>query len=673
MTIKKPGAIRIVAAALSFILLFSAAPPVAIAQEASIKMEESASPPKGVKQMAQEMQQKQEADKAAKEQAGAAGTAAADTAAQPPAEEKKPAPRYAGIFRILEPLTPAVTFKTGNVKISNASQAIGNPGSHALTKNMAGGYYLETESQDIGFLKGLTAKTQYNRQLRNSLSVNSMNEFAATVRGVESKYTRTVSRMGGSGGAQNVSDVRKLNFGYKTEKGMDLSWTMDQTISKASGASPSRSSNKKQTWAFVMPIRENGPKLTVGHTNQANRNMTSGDVTKVIQTDLKLDMPLNEQFDLNLAYQFLGNRNKPASAAGTENRKATRSIGATYKLADDTKLTYLFNSSNNRNFSTVTSSHDTTNRDMQLEWGVSPRAKLTAGNATTFDQSAGGKTAVRTATFSYDHKSLALLPGATSVNVRKQFTRSAGASNTNYTLGVNTPLSYLDGRLTASLGNTVSVQHTLASSQRAGNVNQTMTVTYKVTKQLSVSTNINRIKNTTATPDTISARSVNRVVTDIVTMDFGKRLSVFKPIENVKYSFSYNRNATRTEVPAFSRTLARVRKHAAGMVLKGAGWNGTYDFERAFSITGPGAAQRSHTHKLSATVEDVFGAQLTASWTGVRVKTGAQTSAILKLMKKAGEKTTYFFSYELLENRDNANATGNSRTRFMEMGAELSF
>jgi hypothetical protein len=279
---------------------------------------------------------------------------------------------------------------------------------------------------------------------------------------------------------------------------------------------------------------------------------------------------------------------------------------------------------------------------------------------------------VRTATFSYDHKSLALLPGATSVNVRKQFTRTAGASSTNYTLGVNTPLTYLDGRLTATLGNTVSVQHTLASSQRAGNVNQTMSVTYNVTDRLSVSTNINRIKSTTATPDAISARSVNRVVTDIVTMDFGKRLSVIKPIENVKYSFSYNRNASRTEVPNFTRTLARVKKHAAGMVLKGAGWNGTYDFERAFSVNAQGAA-RSHTHKLSTTVEDLFGVQLTASWTGVFIKTGTQTSAVFKLLEKAGEKTTYFFSYEVLENRDSANATGNSRTRYMEMGAELSF
>ncbi|MEW6200898.1 MAG: hypothetical protein AB1546_02915 [bacterium] len=646
--------------------------PVLQSEELMIQMEASESPPKGVKQMAEEMKKAEEQKKEEEEQA--ARQAAALKKEEKPKREKV---KYPGVFNVLSPLAPIFPLKSGNIKGSFMNLANNGGGSnYTFRRNFSGGFFLESNEQDLWKLEKVTGKIQYNRQLRNSLNVNSMTEWAAKAFGLDFKYNRTVGRTGSGAGAsasQNVTDTRKFSAEYKIEKGLTLSYNIDQIISRAISASPTKTNNKKQTWSLVMPLTfREGTKLTLTHANTGNWNITGNSVTKVLQTDAKLDVPLKENFELNLAYQFLGNRNIPQSSAATSNRKSTRSIGMSYKFSEESKLTYLYNFSSSRNFSTVFTNFNTTNRALQFERALSKTAKMKLGNTTTFDQSAG-KTAVRTGSFSYDHKDFDALPGSTSIDIRKQFTSSAGNSNTNYTMSVNTPLSYIGGRLTTNLQNVLTVQNNLASSQRTRSVNQTLAADYKFTDKFSIGTSLNRVKSGTFTPATYSARSVNHIRTDKATYDFGKRLNFTKSMEGVKYNFTITRNSMRNEIPTPSVTLTRVRKHSMNFSFKGSAWKGKYDWERSLSLSSAGQKQRVLQHKFDLSFEDFLGCQFTANYTGAFQRDGSQVSTILKLTEKVNDKKSYFLSWETLRNKSRAAGATKTRNRYFELGVEITF
>lgn len=657
-------------------VLFS---PVTLRAEEMFQMEESEAPPKGVKQMAEEIRKAEEAKQA--EQAAQADTRQEQTA-QPTStgaaggaeKKKKEKANYHGVFDALTPLSSVLPLKSGNIKLSYLSLA-NNTGSAATflsRRNMTGGYFFETAEQNVWKFKNVTAKTQYNRQLRNTLSVNSMDEISADAFGADIKYIRTVGRTGG-GVSQNVSDARKFSVEYKKENGFAMSYNIDQNISKTIGGAPTKTNNKKQTWSLTTPVNiRKGAKLTLTNSDTGNWNVTGNTVTKVRQTDAKLDIPVSKQFEVNLAYQFLANRNAGAAAASSENRKNTRSLGLSYKFAEDAKLTYMYNFSSNHNFSAFSTNFDTVNRDAQFERSLSNDAKIKMGYTNTYDQSSG-RTTVRTGSFSYDHKDFWFLPGSTSVDTRKQFTGSAGNSNTNYTLSVNTPLSYMKGKLTTTLQNVLSVQNALSNSQRTRSLNQTFATDYKITQKLAAGVSFNRVKNGTFTPVAYSALSVNHIRTDKLSYDFGKKLSFWKRIDGVKYNYAVTRNNIRNEEPAATLTANRVRNHMIDFALKGNKWSGGYGIGRSFSQTTGGQPQRALQHKLGLSMEDLLGCQLSTNYIGSFQQTGSQVSAIFKLTRKISDKTSYFFSYEALRNKSRAAGAVNSQNRFLELGADLTF
>lgn len=666
--------------ALLALLLCALVYTTAVAKEVSFQMEESASPPKGVRQIEAEAK-KEERKKALETKDAAAASATTTTAGGTRRMEenlKKDKVNYHGIFDALTPFAPLFTLKSGNIKASflNLANNTGNSSTYGFRRNFSGGYFLETNEQNIGKLEKVSVKTQYNRQLRNSLSVNSMSEFGGSVFGTNLKYNRTVGRTGGAagaGGSQNVSDARRFSAEYKRKNGLALSYNVNQNIARAISAAPTRTNNKTQTWLFSTPLKfREGAKLTLTRSDTANWDVAGGAFAKSQLANARLDVPLNEQFDLNLGFQFLGNKNKPAAAMASENRKNTRSLGLTYKFSDDTKLSYLYNFSSNRNFSTLVTSFDTINKDTQLERALSNDAKLKLGYTTTYDQSAG-KTSARSGSFAYDHKDFNLLPGATSIDTRKQFTNSAGNSNSNYTLSVTTPLSYMEGKLTANLQNVLSVQNALATSQRTRSMNQTFSTDYKITSRFSVGESLNRLKSGTSTPSVVSARSVNNIRTDKAVYDFGKRLNFVKSMEGVKYNFTITRNNMRTEIPASSLSLNRVKNHSMLFSFKGSAWTGNYTFGRSLSLSASGPSQRALQHAIGLAFEDLQGFQVSANINGTFQSSASQMSSILKMTKKISDKTSYFLSWETLKNKSRVAGSVNTRNRFLDMGMDLTF
>lgn len=663
----------VVAFSISFSTSILIAPARVNAQEVMFQMEESESPPKGVKQMAQEIQQAEE-ERLKSEQTSAPSSGPSRRPSDSGGSEGGEKSDYNGVFKAFYPVKKIFPLKSGNIKANFISLAnnTGTPASYLSRRNMSGSYFLESAETDVGFIKNFSGKVQYNKQLRNALSVNSMNEWGATLLDVDLKLIRSVARTG-SAGTQNVSDTRKFSASHEFAEGYVLSYDVDRNISRSVTATPTKADNKKQTWSFVAPLKfKEGAKFTLTHANTANRNISGNPTAKVLQTDLKLDLPINAKFDLNLGYQFLGTRSIPVAAASSKNRKSTRSIGLTYKFSEGSKISYLYNLSNNRNFSTISTNFLTVNRDTQFERAFSKDAKMKLGYVSTYDQAAG-TTDLRTGAFSLDHKDFNILPGATTVEARKQYSQTSTSSKSDYTFSVATPLSYWKGRLTTRIQNVLSSQKDVNTFQRNRSLNQTFSTDFKITKQLTVGTSMNRVKSRNYSPVATSSRAIARVRTDKLTYDMGKVLKFVNPLQNVKYSYSLSRNGNHADIPAPALALTRVRNHSIIFAFKGDVWNGNYDLGRSFSISYGGQTQRAIKHKVTLNFTELWGCQLTTNYTGTFQKSGSQNSAILKLTKKITEKRSYFVSFESLSNKVRDAAAVNTQNRYLEAGVDLTF
>ena len=155
------------AGGLCLFVCFIAAP--AFAAENMIQMEESPSPPKGVKQLAAEMKKAEGQKKASAPSQASAGS---NQKAPKPKKEKSGAEKktnYHGVFDVFTPAAPVFPIKSGNIKTSYIGLAnnTGKPAGNSLRNNVSSGYFIEGGGVDYGQLKNVTGKVQYNKQLRN--------------------------------------------------------------------------------------------------------------------------------------------------------------------------------------------------------------------------------------------------------------------------------------------------------------------------------------------------------------------------------------------------------------------------------------------------------------------------------------------------------------------------
>ncbi len=636
----------------------------------SIKMQESSSPPKGVSGRVEESK-----TPAAPAATGGAGEAPAPAGGGAPQGQQAGKDPYQGIFNIWQPLDKVLPLKSG--KITAAFMSLGNnPGGGAaalLRDNSIGGYFLEAGGKDYGLLKGLTGKFQYNRQLKTSLNANRMMEWKASVLGAELRFNRTDNRTG-SAGVTNLQNSNTYGLNYQSKKGLAVAYQSTVNIAKTLGASPARSGARNQSLNLTLPLTKKIKLTHVGNT-ASSRNYFSGDITRAVQTDTRLDVPFRKNLSFIMGYQGQVNRNLPANGQGNQRSgRFTRYTGITYSFMKDMKLTFKVDRNHSKNSSPgQTTSFDTTKKDWLLEAPLSSKAKFKATLQSVFDLSTG-MTRVGATNFSYDHKKLRLLPGSTTVDTRREFVRAGTNSTYNTTTVLNTPLAYLKDKLKVNLQETFTNQKNLTGNENTEGNNATYSLDYLFNKIFSVGTSYNQVRSSNFKNSVLSAKSNNKVHTNKASLKF-KSLFGLKPkgMENLQYTYAMTDNKTVTQFPAVSGNGVYAPKHALAFLFKGKTWTGNYTIDRSQAIPSLGERQRSFQHNFNWTFQDLFGFQLTANYVGAFQKTGKQATGVFRLTKKQGEKKSLFLNYEFLKNGNNSTPAQSSKNRYMEAGWELSF
>lgn len=574
---------------------------------------------------------------------------------------------------MLSPVSEYLPLKSGTVRGSLINLASSPSGArHIDTKNFTGGYFFESEDKSYGVFKKTAGKVQFNRQIKNSLNSNFMNEWKSEVLGANLKFSRNVVRTGSSG-SQNVQDTRRVSFDYKTKNNVSFSFVTDTVGSRTISASPSKTTNKKQQWALTMPIKKDKAKLTLLHSLTANRNHVNGDVAKALLSEIKLDVPFSKKLELNLGYQFTGNSTLPGTgAAGQNTRKNIKTIGVSYLLAQDTKISLLLNNISTSNYAASFSANNTRKLDLKLDHAFSERARFKSSFSANND-GISGRTRMRNDSFSYDHKNLSYFPGTTTFESRRQI-QSGLNSTENDTVTISTPLSYLENRLTLNLQHTNNAQKALTTHQDSSSTNNTVSADYKITKSFSAGANLNKVKNSTYLLDVMTGNTSNRTntyKTELTVRNlFGDHVGA---LENFKYSYSLSTANTENIVPDTIGNANRVRKHSFLFSFKEDIWNGKYSISRALSSNSSGQTQRSLIHKAEWTFDNLYGCQFTTTYTGAFMKTGVQSSGVFKLTRKLAEKKSLYASYEFLRNKDRLTPANNAIGRYFELGLEASF
>lgn len=604
------------------------------------------------------------------------------SASQPSSQSQQPqqqTKKLHGIYELWSPFNRYFPLKNATVSATLTNLLNDKAWSVYFSRySSVGNYYIEG-GKTLGPLKNLTGKFQFSRQLRVTATSNSMQEWSAKIFGMDVRYnwrTQRTSQGFGASAATNVSDQRKTTVNYAPNKRIALGYTAESNAARAISNSPNRTVNKKDTWMMTWAPNEK-VKLQIANSATSNWNYSSDSVVKILQTDMKLTLPISKRLSADLGYQFLGNRNVQATGAA-ENRKSNRSVAVSYLLKKDARLTYAYNSASDRAHNTsVYTNFDALSRDFQLQYPIARWIKFTGQNTVTFSENSG-KTAVRQGNLTFDHTKLHVLPGNTSVQVQKNMSRSGdrAAPNTdqNFTLAVATPVDYWKKRITLRQQYNLNQRRTLTptSEQSSRTESRVYEGSLKITPSLTGVESLNINDTSSSTPVTVSSSSMSRTITDRATMlikrPFSKRL---RTVPTMNYSFSKTRNVNRTVIPTYAKTEAIVLKHSGVFDLKEKNWNGNYTIERSASKQPTGPIARSVMQKLNLTFNNVFGYNLSVNYTTASQQGGGVSSGIFKAIRKYGSKYTLSLSYQFSKSQTEQGRASNTMDRIFELVYEM--
>ena len=649
-----------------------------------IKLEESPDPPKGVEIPPEDQLNPSEPVQPAPAQKPSETAPAAAPSAPTASQAEAPGtPPLHGIFRVWEPLQNVFPLKNASIT-SNITNLLNDRAWNVFFSryNAAGSYYLEG-GKTIGFLKNFNAKTQYNHQIQTNITTNKMTGMSAVIARIQTKYSRitnqTVQFQSGAG-SKNITDNRKLAFSHQLNSKVTLGFDREENLTRGVSANPAKTTNRKGTYTLEWNISDKR-KLTLSHGNVSNRDLINGNVSKIVQTDLKYAFPVWRKFGMELGYQFLNNRaSQPNSPGENENRKSTRSLGFTYQLSPDMKLVYLLSNIIDRQCAPgIFTNYSSTIRELQLQQTITPWLNFNGKNTVSFSGSTG-KTAIREGTFNLDHQNISLLPGNTSVQLRKNLSRSGDrsnpTSNENYTISVNTPLKYFGGRLTVShlynYNQTGNLSNT--GEQRNLSVIRKYEGAYKVTQSLSISNSLNNVENTTMnlSGQQTPSNSMNRTLTNSATLQvkfpFTKSYDL---IPSMNFSHRLTRNMNDTYSPGVNKDETIVVSNSGVFNLKGNNWNGSYTLERSVNKAKTGQFTRATQNKLLLNHNSFYGFKFDAAISLASQKNGGTSSGVLKMTRQLNPKSILSFSYQYNKNQVCDNRLNNTFDRTFVLLVEI--
>ncbi len=585
--------------------------------------------------------------------------------------------KYTGIFRLAEPLKPVFPLKTGTVtqNITNFYNDT-TSGVHLTRKNIFGNYYIEG-GRSYGFVKDFKAKFQYNRQIKSTVTVNSMNEYSAKIIGVDLKYTRNANRNFQTD--TTVADNRRLSVNYQKNKDLVLAYYNDYSINRTMSASPTRTTTRKETYTATWAITDN-IKLNSSFLETANRNTANSPTTKAIQDEAKITWQPNKTIAFEIGTAFTGNRTLDANDANT--RKLSNFANVSYQFAPKSRLTYKIGNSNERNY-TVSSytRYDTRQNEFLIQHEFFKWLKLTAANKATYNQSSG-KATDRNLTLTVDHKK-GYLPGSTSIqwkNNKNSVTATTSPSTSkNSTVTISSRLSYLDGHLNINpqyTGNGATTESPTTDST-TDSISRKVETSYKLTPTLTIANTVDKTENRNSSYSSGTSNhgatdnlSITDRITYIIRQPFTKRVKI---LPTVTYTMSHVRNSNDVIIPDNGNAETDVFKNTGVFNFKGKTWNGSYTLEKSTNKNHNTTVSfnRSNMQKFIVGFTDIYKCKFTLDYTITKANTGTSSrSGVLTLARKISARETLNFNYRLSRTTSD---TASENNRIYDLAFETVF